>query len=203
VIEPFNTAVVLLYYDRKGNDNDYVQIQYHRDQRYNTNGDFMHSQNCQLENSFTCVFSVGDTRNLNVQLFKNAPMEYFKEIKKNTFELSHRSLFILHPSDEKPKERCCLHGDCKTFYKHGDVRFGKGGKLSIGFAFCTSIHSKEVCRESGKFILPEEIEPKHAAVYKNRENILLDYFENKEGVQRDENHLRTLYRKINSNYFDK
>jgi hypothetical protein len=74
--------------------------------------------------------------------------------------------------------------------------------LSIGFAFRTSIHSKEVCQETGKFILPEEIEPKHAAVYKNREDILLDYFKNKENVQRDENHLRTLYRKICSTYFD-
>ena len=203
VIEPFNTAVVLLYYDRKKTDNDYVQIQYHRDQRYNTNGDFMHSQNCQLKNSLTCVFNIGDTRNLNVQLFKNAPMEYIRDIKKTTFELNHGSLFVLHPSDEIPKKRCCLQSDYKTFFKHGDVRFGKGDKLSIGFAFRTSIHSKEVCKETGKFILPEEIEPKHAAVYKNREDILLDYFKNRENVQRDENHLRILYGKISSTYFDK
>jgi hypothetical protein len=154
VIKPFNTAVVLLYYDRKDEDRDYVQIHYHRDQRFNCNGEFILSQNCQLEHSFTCVLSIGDTRSLNFQLHRNTPMKDLKEVRHTSFQLSHGSLFVLHPSDEKPRMRDCLYSECNSFFKHGDVRFGSNKKLSMGIAFRTSIHSFEVCKRSGKFIIP-------------------------------------------------
>ena len=58
-----NELEVISYFDKK-------HIRFHRDQRYNSKGEFMERQNSQQKQSLTCILAVGDSRSLLFQLMR-------------------------------------------------------------------------------------------------------------------------------------
>ena len=97
-----NELEVISYFDKK-------HIRFHRDQRYNSKGEFMERQNSQRKQSLTCILAVGDSRSLLFQLMRRRTKEETGKgfIKLNVedaskeFKLSNGSLFFLHPDDEE------------------------------------------------------------------------------------------------------
>ena len=65
------------------------------------------------------------------------------EFSSHKFCLKHGSLFILHPRDEITMLRTIFDEYCSTYFKHGNVFFGKDG-ISIGLAFRTTFRTANV-----------------------------------------------------------
>ena len=133
-IKKFNSCTVLLYYGKTLKR--IIQLGFHRDQLYRSDGTINQKQNSQAVNTPTVVLTVGDSRMLHFILCG-------KEIKKNihvdSFELDHGSMFFLHPCDEIPMLRAVFteYADLYTYYKHGGVKHGPSDGLSVAFVFRT------------------------------------------------------------------
>ena len=198
--------VFIAYYDKKGIKKNVNQLPYHRDQRYNVKGEFMHSVNSQERNTSTCILTIGDTRTLNFQCFRNndrkdgtGPIQIVnKEHSSKQFILKHGSLFVLHPKDEETVLRKYFNTTKSCFFKHGKVMFGRNG-LSIGLAFRTTVHCTEVDAETGQKVMLDE----KAVNDKFKENIIaLDkYLADTFRKDRNDKTLQLLYLQLKRKYF--
>ena len=150
-IKELNYMAFLAYYDKRHLGKDVNQFSMHCDQRWTASGKFMYNVNTQDIDTATCVLTVGDTRNVSFQCYmetnsggKKGIIELNeKEFSSHTFKLTHGSLFILHPRDEKTFLRTYFDEWQGTFFKHGDVYFRKDG-ISVELVFRTSSKSAVV-----------------------------------------------------------
>lgn len=81
---------------------------------------------------------------------------------RHSFDLKHRTLFLLHPEDEQPFICAWCAQYNKTFFKHSSdgIRRGKEqGEMSLGIAMRVACHSHEVLTDSGCLILKDEFFP--------------------------------------------
>ena len=162
-ILPFTTAVVVTYMDGK-------IIHPHCDQQYSSNGEFLESQNSQERDTATVILVIGDTRNLNFDLwcYENTAQ---KEVEHwGCIELAHGSLFILDPRTEKPEFRHGLEKYGRTFFKHSckGIKEKKAG-MSIGIVFRATIHLAEVHCNTGLVVLDDKLNLKMMGVKEERE----------------------------------
>ena len=83
-------------------------IQPHCDQRFLPDGVFIDSQNSQELDTATVILVIGDSCCLEFELYQQTlKQQKVKPFVGGHFDLKHGSLFILHPSDEKPSVRDC------------------------------------------------------------------------------------------------
>ena len=151
-----NELEVISYFDKK-------HIRFHRDQRYNSKGEFMERQNSQRKQSLTCILAVGDSRSLLFQLMRRRTKEETGKgfIKLNVedaskeFKLSNGSLFFLHPDDEEDQRRLEFDKECLTFFQHGCKGVKSDVGMSFGLVFRSCCHVKEVLKSTGQLIDPE------------------------------------------------
>jgi hypothetical protein len=151
-----NELEVISYFDKK-------HIRFHRDQRYNSKGEFMERQNSQRKQSLTCILAVGDSRSLLFQLMRRRTKEETGRgfIKLNVegaskeFKLSNGSLFFLHPDDEEDQRRLEFDKECLTFFQHGSKGVESDVGMSFGLVFRSCCHVKEVSKRTGQLIEPE------------------------------------------------
>lgn len=78
------------------------------------------SRNSQEENSIVAILTVGHSRTLTMErvVWNDGPTDNVLETR--YFLLSHNSLFILHPLDERPSTRD--HNSVLSYWRHGNVR---------------------------------------------------------------------------------
>lgn len=134
-IERPNHCTVLFYYHKAFNITNKM-LGYHTDNVYSKGGKFLHAKNSQTENTPTCVLTIGDPRNLSFQKQKNTRFDLtkrmrWKECRKDILKLEHNSLFILHPSDERPH---MSRGEIFR-WRHGVPEFNGINKLSVALVF--------------------------------------------------------------------
>lgn len=164
-----NHATVLMYFGEKR----VKRLSFHRDCIYKPDGTFDSKLNSQVPDTPTCILSIGDRRDVQFKLFKHTRGEngYLKlktcgERDRKKFTLKHGSLFILHYDDEKLQLREFYQheGEMKKlmneqcFYKHGNVRFGGNGMVSVGIVFRCTSKSLLVHASSGKHVCYEKSE---------------------------------------------
>ena len=137
-IKELNHMVFLVYYDKQHIEINIKQLSMHRDQRWTRGGQFMTSQNSQEQDTATCILTLGATRDLSFQCYmdnctgdKRESISIDKNFSSHTFSLTHGSLFILHPSDEQTFLRNYFDQQHGTYFKHGNVFFGKDGILFV------------------------------------------------------------------------
>ena len=160
-VRDFNHMTVLLYTGEF--HKRCCRLGFHRDQQYNAHGEFMTKQNSQQENSFTCILTIGDSRELEFRPYhhqkgntgeRKCTTKRYGHYRKK-FTLSHGSLFILHHDDEKLLSRN-LYGERELcFFKHGNVMFGGEDELSIAFVFRVTTVSSSVSRYTGEHYMTE------------------------------------------------
>ena len=149
VSHPLNSLELAIFYGRK-------RIGWHRDQIYK-NGLFQNAKNSQQENTFTYILVVGNTRPLEMQLFKDIAGKGASEVNSKQrcfykmFEFKHGALFLLHPQDEKDIFRSFYDEDVRSYFKHRNTGV-KSGEMSIGFVFRTASKRKEVFNSSGQLV---------------------------------------------------
>ena len=181
-VEELNHMVLLAYYDKEHVDKDVKQLGMHRDQRWSSGGKFMNSSNSQQQNTATCILTLGDTRDISFQCYKDndtgdkkGPIMIDNEFSSHKFCLKHGSLFILHPRDEITMLRIIFDEYCSTYFKHGNVFFGKDG-ISIGLAFRTTFRTANVNAETGQFILETTDKLPHTKFQKKVDDYIADSF---------------------------
>ena len=148
-----NELEVISYFDKK-------HIRFHRDQRYNSKGEFMERQNSQRKQSLTCILAVGDSRSLLFQLMRRRTKEetgrgfikLYVEGASKEFKLSNGSLFFLHPDDEEDQRRLEFDKECLTFFQHGCKGVKSDVRMSFGLIFRSCCHVKEVSKNTGQLI---------------------------------------------------
>jgi hypothetical protein len=152
-ILPFTTAVVVTYIGE-------MMIHPHCDHRYSPEGEFLDSMNSQERDTATVILVIGDRRCLEFELYHQILKQQKVEPKVGGhFDLEHGSLFILHPSDEKPSVCESLEEYGHTFFKHncnGVKRMEDG--MSIGIAFCSTKHLAEVQSDTGCVVLDDNLD---------------------------------------------
>ena len=191
-IKELTHCTVLFYYDKQQLDKNVEQMAKHRDNRYRADGTLVLNKNSQEARTPTCILTVGDSRSLDFGLFTGTKkLEGSTEI---SFDLDHKTLFVLHPHDEVPRVRRLFGKNCKpSFYKHG-VKFGKGKKLSIAFVFRSVTDLVEV-DNYGYLMHPENSTFNETHMSKMKEYL------NGEKKKENEGLLKGLFRRIKKQYF--
>lgn len=195
----------LAYYDKTRMNKNTMQFAYHRDNTYGKYGRFLSNLNSQQQHTATFILTIGDTRKLHFKCCKfdfvdqkEADIEGSHE----TLLLSHGSLFILHPRDEEPFLRTFFDTNVKSYYKHGNIIFGKDGGLSIGLVFRSTDpqFARHVYRETGQLVLdnPTEASIQYCKYIKKLDEYLADV----EHKKLDEDHFKQLYLKLKLEYFN-
>lgn len=166
-LAPFTSMVVVKYdspvdneiipWKFKNYDKEVQQIPFHTDTTYDGNGKFIKDKNSQLKNTLTVILVLGSTRKLNMRPQTKEVKKFKKDDWCQKISLEHGDLFIIHPHDEAPCNRCCVSKQHKIFYQHGNVQFGKSDQLSIGLVFRVSIHLRLYDGLSGKYIQNQSI----------------------------------------------
>jgi len=141
-IQPFNHCTVLFYY-HKNNDSPNTMLGYHTDNIYSHEGKFDSNNNTQMEDTPTCVLTIGDCRHLcfEKQYSKTNPstkMKNWTSLRKCSLCLMDNSLFVLHPRDEEPRTIC---PGLKVRWRHGVRKFSNKNSLSIALVFRTVVHT--------------------------------------------------------------
>ena len=202
-IKELNHMVFLAYYDKQHIGKDIKQITMHRDQRWTSGGKFMRTQNSQEQDTATCVLTLGGTRDLSFQCFmdnftgdKRGSISIDKYLSSHTFSLTHGSLFILHPSDEETFLRNYFDQQHGTYFKHGNVFFGKDG-ITIGLAFRTTFRSAVVNAQTGQFVLSKN----DAAPLKEFQKTVEDYIADSLRKSTDDEKRKELWAQMKNTYF--
>jgi hypothetical protein len=160
-LKPFTTATIITYLNE-------MKLPEHRDQIYKYDGSFDQSSNSQLENSITAILCFGDTRWLDFSLHKFNYRSIQKVGFSQSFELSHGTLFVLHPQDEVPLRRL-NEKDVLTFFKHSSKGIKGGGGMSLGIVFRSTVRFCEVNKKTGCLLHSCE------KVQTEKDRVLLDY----------------------------
>lgn len=69
----------------------------------------------------------------------------------NTFQLTHGSLFQLHPEDERDQLRTCLDEKFISYYKHG-ARYKARNGISVAIIVRSTVHVHQFRADTGKFV---------------------------------------------------
>lgn len=190
---------------------DQTQLNFHRDVQYSHDGSYSELNNSQVEGTPTFVLTVGDTRKLAFKLYRHTQQPKKKrktgssawsveevEDEDNTthvFELTHGSLFVLHPDDERSLIRREYDTLYPTFFKHGNVVFGRNGGLSIGLVFRTTAHVGEVSVRTGQRVA------KGVVALSPHETKLAEYMSNTAVKKRDDEERKQLCQHMVKTYF--
>jgi hypothetical protein len=138
----FNHCTVLIYFsDKEHKLKTESTLGKHCDCMHDHNGNFIHKNNAQMENTPTVVLTLGENRilpffrrHVGVSEAGNMVWEddaaFYEE-----WELTDGSVFVLHPNDEKPTLKVCQNNNIpiKQQYQHGNIAFK--GNISIGIVF--------------------------------------------------------------------
>ena len=169
--DSFNHCTVLLYY-ADDNTKRSSSMGYHSDCTYRLNdGKFDQARNCQVINTPTVVYTLGDTRSLNWKRRSSVKGDNGRYIWKNdpswssSYELLDGSVTIINPKDEDPLS---AHNNTnKTQYLHGGVSV-KGCQLSIGLVFRVVDYEATYDNETDRMITNQlHDESKYDKLYDN------------------------------------
>ena len=202
-VEDFTHMVFLGFYDKRDDKKNVLQLPDHRDQRFSNTGKFLTSLNSQKINTATCILVLGDARRLRMLCYRDndrgdgkGPIPVKQQFSSKVFEMKHGSLFFLHPGDEQTKLREHFDPVRLTYFKHGNVYFGKDG-LSIGLAFRVTTHYNLVDAETGLAVPSADVVPNTT----ESDLVLEEYLANPERRHMNEEKLRSLYLRLRHAHF--
>jgi nitrite reductase/ring-hydroxylating ferredoxin subunit len=131
----------------------------HRDQLYTRNGKFQHKSNSQKKGTVTSIITIGSSRSLFFKQFrnktcsdiKNGPKRLYGIGSDKSFQLTHGSLFQLHPEDERDQFRTCLEDQFLSYFKHG-AKFRDKNGMSVAIILRSTVHVNQFRADTGKLV---------------------------------------------------
>ena len=177
-----NTCELIMYYNDKG-------IPYHRDMTFSRDGKYIEKKNSQVENTPVVILAVGDTRELEFALHNYDG--YRQQDKPKIIKLSHGTVFMLHPSDEKDSSRIINGESCVSHFRHKSKGVkGRDGSLSIGFVFRCTKSRQLVNKFTGQYIINKTEKSVREMIFDKQ---LDDYFADQSLKEYHEQFLKELY----------
>lgn len=161
-LDDFNSMVCLTYFEEQ-------EINWHCDQTYNDNGEFSSNLNSQKENTVVAVLTIGAKRKLKFRAVRRHEKKRCRKVKNReedkkvpkgpieientdfTFDLTHFSLSLLDPRDEKPEIRGEIDLESKTYYQHSPHFTPETkGDISVGLAWRVANSKVRVDKKTGR-----------------------------------------------------
>lgn len=130
-----NHLSILIYFGLKGHK-EVSTMSYHCDNTYSPNGKFSKTMNTQLEDTPTITLTIGNSRKIMYQRrYADDKGKWQIDPSFNHSEiLSHGTICIVHPDDERPFSMEIGGKSRKCQYQHGNLRVSQN-KMSIAFVF--------------------------------------------------------------------
>ena len=137
LFKKINHCSVLIYFGLK-NYKSCSTLSSHCDNTYRPSGTFVHSMNAQVEDTPTITLTIGDPRTIhykrrcssNGKTWDDNMMHLHSDI------LSHGTVNVIHPDDERPFEMTIGKDKKVCQIQHGDIKVGKD-QMSITLVFRT------------------------------------------------------------------
>lgn len=135
----------------------------HRDQLYTRKGKFQHKSNSQKKGTVTSIITIGCSRLLLFEQFRNKTCNDIKKGPKRvygigsekSFQMTHGSLFQLHPEDERDQLRICLEDQFISYFKHG-AKFRDKNGMSVAIIVRSTVHVNQFRADTGKLVCDNE-----------------------------------------------
>ena len=169
--QAINHCSILVYFGLNGYKR-YSTLSSHCDNTYRPNGDFVHKVNSRVENTPTITLTIGDPRTIRYhRRYSSDGVRWDEELKHvHTDYLSHGTINVVHPDDERPFE-VRLEGNSKPCQiQHGHVRVGLN-KMSIALVFRTvknvSLFHKDTHQRQVTKVIPKKDEKIHRQLHKS------------------------------------
>ena len=144
----------------------------------------------------TAVLCFGDPRHLDFTIHKVTQRKNEKICKSKSFNLTHGSLFVLHPNDEKPLVRPFCNTNKSTFFKHSCKGVAKG-QMSLGIVFRSVSHFCQVNKSTGCAVS----DVSDGARRSISDNAVIKYFNGKM-KEEDENNFRCVWNSCKNKHFN-
>ena len=147
-INSFNHCTVLFYFHKTAQSSSKM-LGFHTDNVYRSKGAYDRKKNSQMENTPTCILTIGSDRDLTLQKQYHArnpvtQRRKWTELFRRRVKLRHNSLFLLHASDERPTLFTKL---LRFRWRHGVTSFRDKQALSIAFVYRTVINTSPLSEE--------------------------------------------------------
>jgi hypothetical protein len=188
-IQPFNSATIITYVNK-------MAISEHRDQDFKKDGSFDQSKNLQIKDTVTAILCFGDPRHLDFTIHKVTQRKNEKICKSKSFNLTHGSLFVLHPNDEKPLVRPFCNTNESTFFKHSCKGVARG-QMSLGIVFRSVSHFCQVNKSTGCAVSDVSDGARRSIA----DNAVIKYFNGKM-KEEDENNFRCVWNSCKNKHFN-
>eukprot|EP00984_Skeletonema_dohrnii_P021456 scaffold10724_cov112-Skeletonema_dohrnii-CCMP3373.AAC.7 len=187
-----NTCEIICYYNDKG-------IPFHRDMTYSQYGTYIENKNSQVADTPVVILAVGDTRELEFALHNFYGYRQ-KDVPK-IITLSHGTLFMLHPSDEKDFVRIIEEERCVSHYRHRSKGVkGRKGMLSIGFVFRCCKTRQLLDKSTAQYIIHKPVKSEREMLF---DKDLEEYFKDTSLKEDHQKCLQDLYIELRDKYIKK
>ena len=164
---PFNHCSILIYFGLHGYKK-YSTLSSHCDNTYRPNGEFVHRLNSQVENTPTITLTIGDSRIIHYHRRYSSNGKFWdKDLEPvHSHTLSHGSINVVHPDDERPFEIEMGNQRKKCQIQHGNIRVGLN-KMSIAFVFRTVKTISVFDKSTHRRIIDKEIPITHVVKHQH------------------------------------
>jgi hypothetical protein len=119
-----------------------------RDQDFKKDGSFDQIKNSQIQDTITAILCIGDPQRLDFSIHKQTQRKIEKICNNKSVDLTHGSLFVLHPIDEKPLVRPFCNTTKPYFFKHSHKSVAKD-QMKLGIVFRSASQLCQVNKRTG------------------------------------------------------
>ena len=155
-----------------------------RDQDFKKDGSFDQIKNSQIQDTITAILCIGDPQRLDFSIHKQTQRKIEKICNNKSVDLTHGSLFVLHPNDEKPLVRSFCNTNVPSYFKHTCKGVAED-QMSLGIVFRSVSHLCQVNKRTGCAILDNS----DSDIRNKADNEVIKYISGKMKKD-DENHFR-------------
>ena len=165
-------------------------------QYFKKDGSFDQINNSQIQDTVTAVLCFGDPRHLDFTIHQVTQRKIEKICKSKSFDLTHGSLFVLHPNDEKPLVRPFCSKNEPSFFKHSCKGVARG-QMSLGIVLRSVSHFCQVDKRTGCAVSDVSDGARRSIA----DNAVITYFNDKRKKE-DENRFRCVWNMCKNKHFN-
>ena len=150
ISQPFNSMTLLCFRGKQ-------MVRPHRDNLYDSKGNFLTHKNSQKEGTGTFILVIGDPRIINFQL-RTKKGNVVHDSAKQSYTLKHGVLFVLNPMCEVPDIRAFFDELEMTYWEHGQKipsLLDRDNGMCFGMAFRHCVVPRQINVETGSLVLTE------------------------------------------------
>jgi len=175
VSSPFNSMTLLSFRGKQ-------VVPPHRDNLYDSEGNFMANKNSQKEDTGTFILVLGDPRIIKFQLTRKKKGHVTHYLAQQTHVLKHGALFMLNPMCERPAIRAFFDELEMSYWEHGQKvpsLLDRENGMGFGMAFRVCVVPRQINAETGSLVLTERERKWDAQCFHDNNKLLENFISDK------------------------